>query len=241
MNPNVLGIRQAIAVSSAEEADEVHARNCGTDTASSEPSFPVNMPAASPEPEPPKNWSLDQNSILAKIRSYITKLRTCFPPRDKTRKLPEPLRIFVCGGPGTGKSTVISHAAELFQENNIQIKCGAPTGVAAGSMRIPCATTIHTGWKIPRQGSEDENASRERNESIPFHRKHLDRLKTVFENSIQSGIPFATFLDEVLRALFLAYRFIQTCILNVIPFRYPCCHAFFLDTFFNEIKPSCPK
>jgi hypothetical protein len=223
----------------AEDADEVHARNCGTETASSEHSSPVNMSAPSPASEPPKVWSSDQNSILSKIKTYINKLRACFPAPSQKRKLPEPLRLFVCGGPGTGKSTVISQAAELFQENKIQIKCGAPTGVAAGSMRIPCATTIHTGWKIPRHGSEDGNATREQNESIPFHRKHLDRLKTVFQESIQSGIPFATFLDEVFSPVLVACYFIEVCNLN--PFRYPCCHAFFLDIFSNETKPFTQK
>lgn len=203
-------MRDAIAAFTADEADEIHAKNCGTETASSEHSSPANMPQVSPsQSEPPKHWSSDQNFILRKISAYITALRRCFPAPNHKKRLPDPLRLFVCGGPGTGKSTVISQAAQLFQESDIQIKCGAPTGVAAGSMRIPCATTIHTGWKIPRQGSEDGGATREQNESLPFHRKHLDRLKTVFHQSINSGIPFATFLDEVLPALL-----VQSCLVQ---------------------------
>ncbi len=146
-NPSVLDMHDAIKAFTADQADQVHARNCGADTGSSERSSPLSMPDTCMEPEPPKVWSPDQASILQRIKSYIACLRKCFPaPSQKNSpELPNPMRLFVCGGPGTGKSTVISQAAQLFQDNQIQIKCGAPTGVAAGSMRIPSATTLHTG------------------------------------------------------------------------------------------------
>ena len=237
-NPSVLDMHDAIKAFTADQADQVHARNCGADTASSERSSPLSMPDTASEPEPPKVWSADQNSILQRIQSYITRLRRCFPAPSpkKIPALPDPLRLFVCGGPGTGKSTVISQAAQLFQENQIQIKCGAPTGVAAGSMRIPSATTLHTGWKIPRQGAEDAAVTSERNEPLPFHRKHHDRLREAFAKSIESQIPFVTFIDEVLPFLFLPPAKAH----HVIPCRSPCSRAFFSATFFSAIRQSIP-
>ena len=236
-NPNVLDMHDAIKAFTADQADQVHARNCGTDTASSECSSPVSIPDTCSEPEPPKVWSPDQASILQRIQSYITRLRRCFPAPSmkKSPALPTPLRLFVCGGPGTGKSTVISEAARLFQDNQIQIKCGAPTGVAAGSMRIPSATTLHTGWKIPRQGSEEAAVTIERNEPLPFHRKHLDRLREAFTQSIQSGIPFVTFIDEV-----LPFLCVPPANAHVLPPRSPCSPAFFSATFFSAIRQSNP-
>jgi hypothetical protein len=236
-NPSVLDMHNAIKAFTADQADQVHARNCGTDTASSERSSPLSMPDTCSEPEPPKIWSADQESILTRITAYIARLRKCFPAPSlkKLPLLPQPLRLFVCGGPGTGKSTVISQAAQLFQDNQIQIKCGAPTGVAAGSMRIPSATTLHTGWKMPRQGSEDAAVTSERNEPLPFHRKHLDRLREAFGKSIDSKIPFVTFIDEV-----LPFLFVPPAKAHVIPFRSPCSRAFFSATFFSGIRQSIP-
>ena len=225
---------QAIDAFSCDDADKVHAQNCGTDSHSSERSSPVPTPSSVPTSEPPKHWSRDQQSVLGKIQAYITKLRSCFPASSRpATRLPDPLRLFVCGGPGTGKSTVISQAAALFQENNIQIKCGAPTGVAAGSMRIPSATTLHTGWKIPRQRNEDASVTSERNEPLPFPRTNLDRLKEAFQTSINSGIPFATFLDEVYPT------FSPPIYHTYLPFvRSQCSPAYFSGTFFSEIKQS---
>ena len=211
-DPSALGISGAINAYTADRADAVHAENCGkrehdahaessdSDSASScSSSFqPPCPPATHPQPVP--TWSRDQLSALNHISDYIRRLRKCFPSsRSLSRPaLPKPLRLFICGGPGTGKSTVISQGAQKFQDEKLQIKCGAPTGVAAGSMRIPCATTVHTGWHIPRPCTEERATTRERNEPLPFHPKHLQRLRDFFNTSITSLLPFTTFLDEVL-------------------------------------------
>lgn len=116
----------------------------------------------------------------------------------------------------TGKPTMTQTVIKHFLENKLQIKCGASTGVAAASMGIPSATTLHTGWHVPTNQNQEGMQSSEPNWHIPLLSSHLKNLKETFQKSIENGLPFTTFLDEIcmISCIVLGHIVYQNCLIH---------------------------
>lgn len=114
------------------------------------------------------------DNVIEKIETYIKEMKSDDPSQNKRRLPKEPLRQFVSGVGGTGKSFLINvirlYIKEKFQR---EVKVAAPTGVAAFNID---GVTVHNLLRLPVINA---------NKSIqyfPLAKKHLKELKTSMQN-----------------------------------------------------------
>lgn len=97
-----------------------------------------------------KNLNVGQKTILKRVKDHLKKDEELANAKEP---LQEPLRIFITGGAGTGKSHVLkttrTTVRRFFKTSNKccdPVKTFAPTGCAA---RLIKGTTLHSGLRLP--------------------------------------------------------------------------------------------
>ena len=152
---------------------------------------PADVPAPSPS-SPPASLRLnaDQRAIYDQCRKYfIDHARSV----RQSQPLPTPFRLFVHGGPGTGKSFLCNMIVEAAQTSGYAVRCIAPTGIAAAN--LPTGRTIHNFLSISFQDWDERNRYLDErfitNEKMTLFRKQHDaaRLRMIIIDEISNMHP----------------------------------------------------
>ena len=141
------------------------------------------------------SWSEGQQAPIREITHYIQNLQLWINERDRpgsTATRPEPPNIMILGGPGSGKTAVISELNRLLTEADIPVLSSAMTAVAAGGM--PNGQTVHMTYRIPVYQGKD----RPKNEFLREIRSNAEaRFVKVCNKARSDGMPVATIIDEI--------------------------------------------
>lgn len=86
----------------------------------------------------------EQKIIFDECSTYIHELAAM---RDGAGTKPNPLRLLIHGGPGTGKSHLIHQLDAQARQSGFTTTCMASTGMAA--YNLPNGRTVHSSLSIP--------------------------------------------------------------------------------------------
>jgi hypothetical protein len=118
------------------------AKETKKDTVSNKPSD--SKAPASSRPCLAEELNDEQLKIWTTVKTYFSDLRKF---KDGRGSHPQPFRILVHGGPGTGKSFLIGSILQAALDVNLTVACIAPTGIAAS--KLPNGRTIHNFFSFP--------------------------------------------------------------------------------------------
>ena len=146
-------------------------------------------------------WSEEQKRPIEEMNNYIQKLQLWSNEMSrigtdsgKAPPFPPPPRIMILGGPGSGKTAVISELTRLLTDASIPILSSAMTGIAAGGM--PNGQTIHSTYTIPVRRGHQQRATDYLTVG-PSQATRPSKYRRECSRAMGLGLPVATIIDEV--------------------------------------------
>jgi len=123
----------------------------------------------------------DQNAVLRLCLDFLVKsLRHA---RDFAHyPAPEPLHMFLLGGPGTGKSFFARILIEITASLGAKIVCAAPTGIAASP--LPNGSTLHSLFGISIKGNRADRPLGDNSTAISSLRNRLRGVQLLIIDEI---------------------------------------------------------
>jgi hypothetical protein len=145
-----------------------------------------------PSPPPSRSnvdWSPQQLGIVNTVSTFLDSFVDW---KNGNSSPPPPLFMFIFGGPGVGKTTVLTELSMMCKLAGMPLVSSAATGVAAGAMLD--AGTNHSKYCLPVYTKYETDPD---DFLPPLLKKVINILMAEYEQSLAAGTPLAIAIDEV--------------------------------------------
>jgi flagellar biosynthesis GTPase FlhF len=129
-------IINCFSIAAAERVNQENKKNeivIPAQASKSKKSRPSHLPPVQPKQQSKIaaniSWSQDQKRLIDEVTAYLNKVQEWRNNGSRKAELPKGPLILVLGGPGVGKTTVLSRITELCVEYNLPLLCAAMTGI----------------------------------------------------------------------------------------------------------------